>query len=242
MFLSVLLAAQITVIAHRGEHLQHAENSIAAIQSAIQLGADYVELDVRTTRDGRLVLMHDNAVDRTTDGHGQVKDLTFEEIEHLHMRGYGDAVPTFEAALEAAHGRIGVYVDWKEASPDAIYQALSAHGMLGNVVVYADQGELQRLQKLAPDVRVMPEADDSGSLKRGERLLRPKVVAFGQDDFKPALIRQTQAMKADIYVDRLDEQDNAQAWQNAIDQGANGIQTNHPAELVQYLREKHLHP
>ena len=66
----------------------------------------------------------------------------------------------------------------KKASPDAIYQALSAHGMLGSVVVYADQGELHRLQKLAPDVRVMPEADDSGSLKRGERLLRPKVVAF----------------------------------------------------------------
>ena len=242
MVLSVLLAAQIAVIAHRGEHLQHAENSIAAIQSAIRLGADYVELDVRTTRDGKLVLMHDKTVDRTTDGHGQVKDLTFDAIEHLRMRGYGDAVPTFEEALEAARGKIGVYVDWKEASPDAIYQALSAHGMLGNVVVYGDQGELHRLQKLAPDVRVMPEADNSSSLKRDERLLKPKVIAFGQDDFKPALIHQTQAMKADIYVDRLDEHDSAQSWQDAIDQGANGIQTNHPAELLHFLREKHLHP
>jgi glycerophosphoryl diester phosphodiesterase len=242
MLLSVLLAAQIAVIAHRGEHLKHAENSVAAIQSAAQVGADYVELDVRSTRDGKLVLMHDKTVDRTTDGHGEVKDLTFEEIKHLRMRGYGDAVPTFDEALDAAHGKIRVYVDWKEASPEAIYQALSAHGMLGNVVVYADQDQLQRLQKLAPDVRVMPEADDSGSLKSYERLLKPKVVAFDWHDFKPELIRQTQDMKADIYVDRLWEQDNPQAWQNAIDQGANGIQTNNPAELVQFLREKHLHP
>jgi glycerophosphoryl diester phosphodiesterase len=242
MVLPLLLAAQITVIAHRGEHLQHAENSIAAIRSAIQLGADYVELDVRTTRDGKLVLMHDKTVDRTTDGHGQVKDLTLEEIQHLHMRGYGDGVPTFDDALDAAHGKIGIYVDWKEASPAAIYHALYAHGMLGNVVVYADQDELHQLQQLAPDVRVMPEADDSRDLKRSEELLKPKVVAFDENDFKPALIRQTLDMKADIYVDRLDEQDNAQAWQAAIDQGAKGIQTNHPAQLLQFLREKHLHP
>ncbi len=114
--------------------------------------------------------------------------------------------------------------------------------MLGNVVVYGEQGELYGLQKLAPDVHVMPEADNRLSLKRSEHLLKPTVVAFDQDDFKPALIHRAKAMKADIYVDRLDEQDNAQAWQDAIDRGAKGIQTNHPAELLQFLRDKHLHP
>jgi glycerophosphoryl diester phosphodiesterase len=76
MLLSLLLASQIYVIAHRGDHVHHAENSIAAIESAAAIGADFAELDVRTTTDGKLVLMHDKTVDRTTDGHGEVKDMT----------------------------------------------------------------------------------------------------------------------------------------------------------------------
>jgi glycerophosphoryl diester phosphodiesterase len=241
MILPLLLAAQIAVIAHRGEHIRHAENSIASIQSAAELGADFVELDVRTTRDGKLVLMHDKTVDRTTDGHGSVDSLTLEQIRGLHLRTYGDAVPTFDEALETAHGRISVYLDWKDASPKAIFQVLSAHGMLKSVVVYGDRHELQQLEKLAPGIRVMPEADSKESLEKAERTLNPTVVAFDQDDFKPALISQTLAMKADIFVDRLDHQDTEKDWQDAIDKGAKGIQTNHPAELLGFLRARKLH-
>ena len=241
MILSLLLAAQITVIAHRGEHIRHAENSIAAIQSAAELGADFVELDVRTTRDGKLVLMHDKTVDRTTDGHGSVDSLTLEQIRGLHMRTYGGAVPTFDEALETAHGRISVYLDWKNASPKDIFQALSAHGMLNSVVVYGNRQQLQQLEKLAPGIRVMPEADSKEDLEKAEEMLKPTVVAFDQNDFKPELISQTQAMKADIFVDRLWAQDTEKDWQDAIDKGAKGIQTNRPAELVEFLRAKKLH-
>jgi glycerophosphoryl diester phosphodiesterase len=241
MILALALVAQIAVIAHRGEHIQHAENSIAAIQSAATLGADYVELDVRTTSDGKLVLMHDQTVDRTTDGQGAVRELTLEQIRSLHLRGYGDAVPTFDEALEAARGRISIYLDWKYASPEAIFQALSAHGMLDHVVVYGGQGELKQLQELAPGIRVMPEADDKASLDRSAKMLSPVVVAFDQSDFKPELIRQALDMKAEIFVDRLWDQDKPEFWQDAIDRGAKGIQTNHPAELLEFLRAKQLH-
>lgn len=241
MILPLLLAAQIAVIAHRGEHIRHAENSITSIQSAVELGADFVELDVRTTRDGKLVLMHDKTVDRTTDGHGSVHSLTLDQIRGLHFRTYGDAVPTFDEALETAHGRISVYLDWKDASPKAIFQVLSAHDMLNSVVVYGDRQELQQLERLAPGIRVMPEADSKESLEKAERTLKPTVVAFDQDDFKPALIWQTLAMKADIFVDRLWDQDTEKNWQDAIDKGANGIQTNRPAELVEFLRARKLH-
>jgi glycerophosphoryl diester phosphodiesterase len=241
MILSLLLAAQITVIAHRGEHINHAENSIAAVQSAAALGADFAELDVRTTSDGKLVLMHDQTVDRTTDGHGAVRSLTLEQIRSLHLKGYGDAVPTFDEALDVARGHISVYLDWKDASPEAIFQVLSAHGMLNNVVVYGGRGELQQLQKLAPGIRVMPEADSKGDLEASERELKPTVIAFDQGDFKPELIAQTLAMKADIFVDRLWAQDTEKDWQDAIDKGATGIQTNRPAELLEFLRARKLH-
>jgi len=124
--ITLLPAAQpqkgpIYVIAHRGDHVHHAENSIAAIESAAAAGADYAELDVRTTKDGKLVLMHDKTVDRTTDGHGAVKEMTAEEIAHLTFKDYGGSVPTFDEALNAAKGKIQIYLDWKDAKPEAIF-------------------------------------------------------------------------------------------------------------------------
>jgi glycerophosphoryl diester phosphodiesterase len=232
----------IYVIAHRADHVHHAENSIAAIQSAAAIGADYAELDVRTTKDGKLVLMHDKTVDRTTDGHGAVKEMTAEEIAHLTFKDYGGSVPTFDEALDAAKGKIRIYLDWKDATPEAIFQILKAHGMIKHVVVYGGHGELRRLQKLAPGIRVMPEAGTLLNLQMDQRELKPKVVAFAEDDFKPEIVAQALKKKEEIFVDRLWAQDTPELWQDAIDRGVRGIQTNRPAELVEFLREKHLHP
>jgi glycerophosphoryl diester phosphodiesterase len=242
MLLSLLLASQIYVIAHRGDHVHHAENSIAAIESAAAIGADFAELDVRTTKDGKLVLMHDKTVDRTTDGHGSVKEMTEDQIAHLTFKDYGGQVPTFDQALDAAKGKIQIYLDWKDASPEAIFQILSAHGMLDQVVVYGDHGELKRLQKLAPGIRVMPEAGSLAYLKKGQNELKPVVVAFEEDDFKPEIVAQALQEKEDIFLDRLWAQDTPELWQDAIDKGVRGIQTNRPEELVQFLRAKKLHP
>jgi glycerophosphoryl diester phosphodiesterase len=74
---------KIKVIAHRGEHLHHPENTMPAFQAAIDAGADYFELDVRTTSDGKFVIMHDNTLDRTTNGTGEVHKHTFDEIRAL---------------------------------------------------------------------------------------------------------------------------------------------------------------
>ncbi|MDD6790250.1 MAG: glycerophosphodiester phosphodiesterase [Lachnospira sp.] len=71
------------VWAHRGASGYYPENTILAYKKAAELGADGVELDVQLTKDGKLVVIHDEKVDRTTDGHGWVKDLTFDEIRAL---------------------------------------------------------------------------------------------------------------------------------------------------------------
>jgi glycerophosphoryl diester phosphodiesterase len=242
MILALILASQIAVIAHRGDHVQHAENSIAAIESAAAIGADYAELDVRTTKDGKLVLMHDKTVDRTTDGHGEVKNMTGDQITHLTFKDYGGTVPTFDEALDAAKGKIQIYLDWKNASPEAIFQILEKHGMVDQVVVYGDLGELKKLQKLAPGIRVMPEAGTLDELKKEQRELKPVVVAFEQDDFKPEILAQALQEKEEIFLDRLWAQDTPELWQDAIDKGVRGIQTNRPAELLEFLRAKKLHP
>src|SRR5580704_13968839 len=125
LFFAALTAGQtrrVVAISHRGEHLHHPENTIPAFQEAIRVGADFIEVDVQTTSDGKLVLSHDGTVNRCTNGTGKVSEMTFDQIEALDAgikRGpefAGVKVPTFDQVLDLAHGRIGIYVDVKYAS------------------------------------------------------------------------------------------------------------------------------
>jgi glycerophosphoryl diester phosphodiesterase len=88
-------------IAHRGGRLYEPENTIAAFQHAIDTGANWIEFDVQQTKDGKLVVIHDETVDRTTDGTGRVEEITFEQIRALDA-GHGQQVPTFEEVIAFA--------------------------------------------------------------------------------------------------------------------------------------------
>ncbi|MDJ0278915.1 glycerophosphodiester phosphodiesterase family protein [Sphingomonas sp. 2R-10] len=105
---------------HHGMAEELPENSLAGIERCIAIGVDMAEVDVRRTRDGYMVLMHDDTVDRTTDGHGKVADLSLAQIRVLHLRaneGGADApntdlrVPTLEEALATSKGRIALNLD-----------------------------------------------------------------------------------------------------------------------------------
>jgi len=233
------LTAQIAVISHRGERLAHPENTLPAFQAAIDAGPDFFELDVRTTADGHLVLMHDRTVDRTTDGHGLVRELTFRQIRALNAAG--EAVPSFEDVLNLAHGKIGVYVDSKDIAPVDLVAALEKTDMADHVVVYGDASFLKNVLALRPSLKVMPEARDARTLQQLLATLNPRVIAFDAEDFKDGVIALAKQAHADIYVDRLGPADQVQAWSDAIARGATGIQTDRPAELVQYLRSRGLH-
>ncbi len=233
-----LLAVRITVIAHRGEHLQHPENTMEAVAAAVGAGADFVELDVRTTQDGKLVLMHDGSVARMTNGTGNVADMTFEEVRRLEVGSGKAQVPTFGEALEFARGKIGVYVDSKAISAADAVAAIEAHGMQDHVVIYGRLDYLKRIAQMKPGLRVMPEAGGPERLRLLLEALPLKVVAFDAKDFTDETIAIANAAKVDIYVDRLGLADSPTAWQDAIDRGATGIQTDHPAELVAYLKSK----
>ena len=106
----------VLVIAHRGAWLVQPENSIKAIEECIAIGVDIVEFDVRKTKDGKLVVIHDTTVDRTTNGTGKVAELTFEEIRNLYLKDSTGKltkckIPTFEEAMRATKGRIVANID-----------------------------------------------------------------------------------------------------------------------------------
>lgn len=90
----------IDVVAHRGASGYAPENTFAAFDKAVQMGADYIELDVHRSKDGELVVIHDSTVDRTTDGSGKVGELTVEELNAL------DAGSWMEMRLPAKQSRL----------------------------------------------------------------------------------------------------------------------------------------
>ncbi len=97
----------VLVASHRGDWQNYPENSLAALQSCIDLGVDIVEIDVRKTKDGHLVLMHDSDVNRTTNGTGSVSTKTLAEIKQLLLINHNgrlstERVPTLKEAMELA--------------------------------------------------------------------------------------------------------------------------------------------
>ncbi len=104
------------VASHRGDWIYAPENSILALEHAIYFGANMIETDVRLTKDGKIIIMHDYTVDRTTNGSGKISDLTLAEIKELNLRNnFGIMtdlkVPTLEEYIKIAKGKISLYLD-----------------------------------------------------------------------------------------------------------------------------------
>ncbi len=112
-------------IAHRGASGRYPENTLAAFAAAIDAGAQMCELDVQLTRDGAIVVMHDDRVDRTTDGRGAVCALTLEELKRLDAgvrfgREFeGERIPTLEEVFALIDGRCGLNIEIKAARATA---------------------------------------------------------------------------------------------------------------------------
>jgi len=143
------------ITSHRGAGFLEPENTLRAIRRAIALEADQVEIDVQLTRDGHLVLMHDSTVDRTTNGTGNVADLTLDEIRRLDA-GQDERVPTLEEALTLADGKITPQIELKApGTADAVVQTLNAMGGVDKVVLTSFlHQQLLEVQKLNRDIRL----------------------------------------------------------------------------------------
>jgi len=145
--------SSVKVIGHRGARDLEPENTLRSYQRAIDLGVDYVECDVRLTWDNVTVLVHDEKVDRTTDGTGPVKAFTFDEIRQLDA-GKGERVPTLQELLDLAKGRVGLHVELKapEALEQIVDQVRASH-MTGTVCLTSGRTEtVARIRAMAPEI------------------------------------------------------------------------------------------
>ncbi len=122
---------KIMVIAHRGANAYAPENTLASFRLACKMKADWFELDCTLTRDGQVIVLHDDTVDRTTNGKGRARDLTLEQIRKLDAgiktgpQFKGEKIPTLAEALACAGNGTGVYIEIKNyANDNALIQKL----------------------------------------------------------------------------------------------------------------------
>jgi glycerophosphoryl diester phosphodiesterase len=221
-------------VAHRGANRVAPENTLPAYEAAIAAGCDYVEIDVRATRDGRLVLMHDRTVDRTTDGAGSVAEMDFAAIRALDAgvkRGdafRGTRVPTMAEAVDLCHDRIRLYIDLKAAPVEAVLAELRRFDLLGEVVVYAGMDAHRELRRVAPNVAIMP--GPGRALESAETLpalaaeLHPETVDSHVRCWSAERVRQAHALGMRVIVDVMGETDTEEGMRAALAMGVDGIQ------------------
>ena len=261
--------ADVLVSAHRSDWRHYPENSVEAIEAAIKLGVDIVEMDSRITRDGHIVLMHDKGVNRTTTGQGAVGSLTLVEVKKLrlkdakgHVTQY--TVPTLEEAMLAAKGRVVVCLDKSSGHYKQAREVLKRTGTLGQVILTIPKGLTQCRSEIGPeldDVIAMPvldlgRADVQQHIPKPSDERKPAVISF---DFAtqelPMLqkIRELRQSGTRTWVNAMWVQQNAghddekavkdpeanYGWM--LNLGFNVIQTDQPELLIRYLKGKGLH-
>ena len=195
------------VIGHRGAMGYRPENTMPSFEHALALGADCVEFDVHLTRDGVPVVIHDDAVDRTTNGHGLVRDHTLAELQRLDAGSWfgpdyaGARIPTLDEVLDwARRSGMAVDVEIKNAPiyylgiEEAVVSALRRAAMSDNAIVTSfDHPAIKRVRELDPDLVLgvlyaARPADVGVGLARlvGAQVLLPNVAYAREDDVRAA--------------------------------------------------------
>ena len=238
---------------HRGATTFAPENTLLGFDVAIDLGMVIVEVDVRPTADEVLVLMHDSTVDRTTDGSGEVDEMTLEEIRALHVVSVFDGiddqpVPTFVEGLDHLRGRALVNIDAKTSRFDLIVADLAAAGAEDWVYVQVDSvDEGLAMRALDPAVRLMPDIESPGDVQLYDDALSPELaeVPWNLDD--PAVftalgdrgvrVNQNALGVADAaaIVHDANGDDPCDAYRGIWERGATLIQTDAPHLLAPCL-------
>ena len=229
----------IYVVCHRGAHEDRPENTLAAYQRAIDLGADYVEIDTRTTKDGHIVSVHNSTVDAyTEDAKGKVSDFTLAELKAMDIGSRVDPkwkeerIPTFEEILKLCKGKIGIYLDLKDADVATLFEMIKAHDMVKDVIWYCDPEEHRYVMEHGGIS--MPDPGPEENLAQLITDYSPKVVASVWRHFSPTFVETCHKAGAVVIVDESDPS----CWEDALKWGTDGIQTDHPEEFIEYLKKR----
>lgn len=260
---------QVMVVAHRGDWRNAPENSMEAIQNCIAMGVDMVEIDLKKTKDGQIILMHDKTLERTSSGKGIVKNVLFDSIKKLYLKnGYGMAthhrIPVLREALMLCKDKILVFLD-KGYNYIPEVMAIVIELEMEDQVFFEGKVSLEDLKtdsgKYFTELNYMPRVNKGLNTNDylDEYLNHPKesifILSFHENELKESrdIVRKIKMTKGKIMLSTLWDNtcggftdDNAlldpdNNWGKAIELEADLICTDRPYELVKYLRKRKLH-
>jgi glycerophosphoryl diester phosphodiesterase len=262
---------QIMVTAHRGDWRNAPENSLQAFKNAITMGVDIIELDLNKTKDGVIVIMHDQTIDRTTNGKGQPGDYTLAELKQFHLKnGLGRVtnhiIPTLQEVMLLVKGKVLINLDKSYPYYNEAYQILKNTGTLKQAIFKTD-AVYEAVQKKYPEIidsitfMAVVDLDKPGArqiIGDYQQHLRPVAfeLNFGTDT--SSVLSDNHFINRNgsrIWINSLwaslnaghdddtavDLENTKDSWDWLIAHGATIIQTDRPKELLSYLKKRRLH-
>ncbi len=223
-------------IGHRGAMAYAPENTMTSFQLAVDQGADMFELDVKVTSDGVVIVMHDNKVNRMTNGRGRISQMSAKDIYELRILGT-EKVPTLEGVLDKFGGTIGINIELKARGTGSLCVDLVVKkGLTARVLFSSFDGmELARVREANSDARLafLCEEKKIEIVSIAERL-GCEVVAPKHRLCKPDLVKMAHSKGLKVYVWTVN---NPKKMRKFIDMGVDGIITNKPDVLAGVLAE-----
>ncbi len=245
--------SEIRVIAHRGDSAHFPENTRSAFRSAMEKGADLVELDSHATKDGRLVVLHDSTLDRTTSAKevfgvtgvavaakewAQIKDLEAGSWKDPKFKG--ERLPTLEDSLKTIQAGSKTLLERKSGSALEHVKLLERLGYTESLVVQSfDWDFLAAVKYWNPKIRMAALCGEDVTPERVQDLVRlgVPIAAWKHDKLNQASVRLLREKGFEIWTWTVDE---PKDWRRLVDLGVNGIITNKPGELQEWLKTEGL--
>ena len=227
------------IVCHRGAKTFAPENTLSAVDLAFDQGFNIVEIDVRQTKDGVPVVMHDSRVNRTTNGRVAIKKMSYDVVSQLDAGSWFDTfftdekVRPLEDVLVHAKGRGEVYIEIKEAEPKLLLELVQQFEMLEDCFFWCEDIRIMdQLRLLNKDVRLMARRYDFKTLKATIERHQPQVIGFNGLNFTEEELEQCRELgilSMPFYLGS-----GLEKLQKLIDSGADMLNLGNP-ELVKKI-------
>jgi glycerophosphoryl diester phosphodiesterase len=238
------LRGDVAVTAHRGASLHAPENTLAAFRAAVTAGADYVELDVQRTRDGRLVVLHDADLMRVAGDPAKVRNTPLADLQtadvgaRYGLQFTGEYVPALEDVVAMARGQLKLNVELKYNVPDpalapAVVELLRRERFVDDAVVTSlDLAALRQVEQLAPEIATgLIVTAAVGDVTR----LDVDFVSLNSARARPRLVRRLHAAGKQVHVWTVNDPD---VMLRMLERGVDNVITDDPAQLVRLMRQR----
>ena len=217
------------IFGHRGApgYPRHGENTIASFNKALQCGANGVEFDVRRCGDGRLVVIHDETIDRTTTGRGSVADLTYDELRQFDA-GFGEPVPLLTDVLDELGARCLLNIELKEAGIASEVKRLVLERRLERRVIISSF-QWHELASAVPEIPVALLSSKLANLLSAAVEFRATAIHPCKDIVTPTLIQAAREAKLQVNIWTVNNPAEISKFRSL---GADGIFTDFPERCL----------